>query len=174
MVITLGLSQALSILVGEAYGNNNGNLIKEYIMSAMVILTAFFIAVLILFFTIPNYLINIFMTTSDAGNQEIIHLAIYFFIISALTLFIDGIRNLLSGALRGMRDSKTPMNVGVYCLWLISLPLSFVIAFYCNGGPIGLRIGFMSGFIIASLILWIKIQNKIIFIFNNKKLEAIT
>lgn len=173
VVITLGLSQALSLLVGEAYGKNNGSLIKQYIISAMLILTVFFIIVLMLFLAIPNYLINIFMTPIDIGNQAIIHLAIYFFIISAITLYADGIRNLLSAALRGLHDSKTPMNVGIYCLWTISLPVSYITAFYCNGGPIGLRIGFMSGFIIAVFLLWRKIQSKIILIFYTKNPEIL-
>lgn len=173
VVITLGLSQALSLLVGEAYGNHNGNLIKQYTISAIIILTVFFISISILFLALPNYLINLFIATNDIGNEAIIHLAIYFFIISALTLFADGIRNLLSSVLRGLHDSKLPMNVGIYCLWVISLPVSYIIAFYCSGGPIGLRIGFISGFIIAIFILWKKIQSKIILIFDTKKPEIL-
>ncbi|WP_218813598.1 MATE family efflux transporter [Rickettsiella endosymbiont of Dermanyssus gallinae] len=173
VVISLGLSQALSLLVGEAYGNHNGNLIKQYINSAMLILTVFFTSVLILFLALPHYLINLFMTPNDIGNPVIIHLAICFFIITALTLFVDGIRNLLSAGLRGLQDSKTPMNIGIYCLWLISLPISYIIAFYGNGGPIGLRIGFMSGFIIAAFLLWRKIQAKLIATFSTEKTEIL-
>jgi Na+-driven multidrug efflux pump len=75
-------------------------------------------------------------------------------------LFLDGVRNLLSGGLRGLQDSKAPMFIGILCLWLISLPLSYIVAFDLNGGPIGLRIGFMSGFIVAAIILWLRISAK--------------
>lgn len=162
VVITLGLSQALSILIGEAYGKNDESLIKQYIISATIILTGFFIIVFMVFFMMPSYLIHIFMTPNAKGNQAIVHLAIDFFSISILILFADGIRNLFSSALRGMGDSRTPMYMGIYCLWLISLPVSYIIAFYCRGGPIGLRIGFASGFILAALLLWKKIKRKLV------------
>jgi multidrug resistance protein, MATE family len=170
VMTTLGLSQGLSILISEAHSRNDSELIKQYIFSAIIILSAFFILVLTLFSLAPKYLLTAFINVNDPNNEHLIHLAISFFIISGITLFIDGIRNLLSGGLRGLHDSKAPMNVGIFCLWIISLPLSYLVAFHLNGGPIGLRLGFMSGFIIAAFLLWIRIKNKINFIIFEKKL----
>lgn len=161
VMISLGLSQGLSILISKAYGENNLFLVKEYLDAAMVLLSGFFFFVLILFWFNPTMLISVFISKHDTDNQQIIMLAVYFFIIAVFTLYADGIRNILSGTLRGLHDSKAPMNIGIICLWLISLPLSYVIAFLMHGGPIGLRLGFMTGFIVAAIVLWNRTQNKI-------------
>ena len=78
--------------------------------------------------------------------------------ISDCLLFVDGIRHLLSGALRGMHDSRAPMRIGIMAMWLVSVPLSYLIGVICHGGPVGLRLGFFSGFIFATLLLFLRID----------------
>lgn len=161
VMVFLGLSQALSILTSEAYGKNDFALIKAYVRSSLLTLSVFFALILIVFLSIPNYLIQAFVSNDDLANKkEIIHLAVIFMGLSGIMLFLDGVRNLLSGGLRGLQDSKTPMFIGILCLWLISIPLSYIVAFDLNGGPIGLRIGFVSGFVVAAIILWMRISAK--------------
>jgi len=161
VMVTLGLSQALSVLISKAYGEKNYLLIKQYMFSSMFILTAFFMVVLLFFVGFPNLLIQSFLHHSNTINGDTFHLAVQFFVIAAITLFIDGLRNLYSGALRGLHDSKTPMHIGIICLWGISIPMNYLCGILLHGGPIGLRFGFMSGFVIAAWILWSRIKIKI-------------
>jgi Na+-driven multidrug efflux pump len=109
-------------------------------------------------------LINLYVDVDNPLNQNMVHLAIYFFAIAAIALSLDGLRNMLAGALRGVHDSKAPMQIGIICLWFISLPVCYLVAFTFKGGPVGLQIGFASGFIVASILLWRRMQKKINFI----------
>lgn len=161
VMIILGLSQALSILISEAYATKNHQLIKSYIDSGLIILSFIFIVVILLFGFAPKYLIKPFINHTDPVNSELVFWAIGLFIVAGITLYIDGVRHLFSGALRGLHDSKAPMNIGLFCLWIISLPISYLVGFTFHGGPIGLRIGFMSGFILATGILWRRIQTRL-------------
>ncbi len=52
------------------------------------------------------------------------------------------------------------MIVGIICLWLISLPACYLAGFNFDGGPVGLRLGFSIGFVLAALILWRRIWSK--------------
>jgi len=161
IMIILGLSQALSILISEAYATKNTALIKKYIDSGLILLSVVFSVVILLFSFAPKYLIRPFLDHTDPVNFELVHWAIGLFIVGGITLFIDGIRHLFSGSLRGLHDSKAPMNIGLFCLWIVSLPIGYLCGFTFHGGPIGLRIGLMSGFILATIILWRRIKTKL-------------
>lgn len=43
-------------------------------------------------------------------------------------------------------------GIGVITLWLISLPIFYLVAFNFQGGPIRLRIGFLTGFVVAVVV----------------------
>jgi MATE family multidrug resistance protein len=158
VMIILGLSQALSVLSSEAYGKNNMPLVKQYLIASIYILLIFFAIVFLFFLFMPKMLIHFY--AGNLTDPVLIASAITFFAIAGITLLIDGVRNLFSGALRGLHDSKAPMHIGVICLWAVSLPASYLVGLTFNGGPVGLRIGFISGFLLAVLLLWARMRQK--------------
>ncbi len=161
VMVALGLSQALSVLTSEAFGKKQLDLVKQYIISAIIILAVFFIFIFILFLAMPVTLIKFYTNVNEVSDQALIHLATIFFAISGVTMLIDSVRNILAGALRGLHDSKAPMRIGVFCLWFISLPVSYTCAFIIHMGPVGLRFGFISGFFIAACFMWARIRSKL-------------
>ena len=163
IVITIGLTQALSILISKAYGQKNVYLIKLYLHASILILLVYSVLVGVLFCLFSNNLI-LFFVKKAALNAQMNYLGHVFFIIAPFVLLADGIRNLLSGALRGLHDTQAPMRIGIITLWLISLPASYIAGFSLHGGPIWLRIAFGSGFAIAAAMLWRRVQYTLTFI----------
>lgn len=161
IMISVGLTQALSVLISKAYGQRNIHLMKLYLRTSMLIFLVCFFIVGILFCFFPNYLIALYFDKNPVNNQ-IMHLGSIFFIIAAFVLFIDGIRNLISATQRGLHDSRTPMRLGLMTIWLISLPISYIVGFTLHGGPIGIRIAFASGFVIAIIIQWKQMRHLLI------------
>lgn len=167
IILLIGLTQAISIFCSEAYGKGDNNLIKEYLNASIALLIIFCFLVSILFCGFPKKLIQ-FYVSEKITDIHLEHLAIIFFMISTFLLFVDGLRHLLSGALRGLHDSHGPMRIGIITLWFVSLPVCYLMGFTFQGGPIGLRIGFLSGFIFALLFLFLRIHNKLHLINQSK------
>lgn len=160
IILLIGLTQALSLLISDAYGKGDDRLIKEYLRASIVLLIIYWAFIGSIFLGIPKELIRLYMSEKTA-DIRLEHLVIIFFAISAFLLFIDGFRHLLSGALRGLHDSRGPMQIGIAAMWFVSLPVSYLIGFTFQGGPIGLRIGFLSGFIFAGIFLFLRMHKKL-------------
>ena len=153
VMMVLGLTQATSVLVSMEYAQNNRVLIKEYAKAIQIVLMLFFLCWGIILLLFHNFLLNLFVAISEPENQLLKYYSLIFFAISFVTMYIDSIRNSFSAILRGMQDSKTPMNIGLICLWFISLPCACLLAFGLHLGAVGLQLGFISGFLVASLLL---------------------
>jgi len=161
VMVTLGLSQGIGVLTSEAYGQQNLNLVKQYIYSALLVLSVFFTLLFSIFLFLPHLLISAFIANNNANNADLIHLTVMLFAIAGFIQLADGVRNLLSGTLRGLQEAKAPMQIGVSCLWLLSIPLSYIVGFHLTHSPVGLRLGFLTGFIVAAFLLWKKTQEKL-------------
>jgi MATE family multidrug resistance protein len=160
VMISIGLTQSISILISKAYAQRNISLIKIYLNASLLVLLYCFLVIAAIFCFFSKELLTLYVS-QNVLNTQMIYYTHMFFIISAFTLFFDGMRHLLSGALRGLHDSHTPMRIGIITLWLIALPISYSVGFTFHGGPIGLRIGFASGFVIAAIVLWYRVLQKL-------------
>jgi len=154
IMISFGVSQALSLMVSGAYGQQTQNpfLIKQYLHASLLLFALYILPVAGLFYGYSTKLAELYMGTTHI-QPDFAHLIHVFFGLAALFLLLDGIRNLLSATLRGLHDSATSTRINLINLWLIALPLAAVTAFYFNGGPIGLRVGFLGGFLLAVILL---------------------
>jgi MATE family multidrug resistance protein len=63
--------------------------------------------------------------------------------------------------LRGLQDAKTATRINLLAMWCISLPISAAVVFIDHGGPISLRIGFLSGFLVAMIVLAMHLSQKL-------------
>lgn len=160
VMIELGITQALSLLTSEAYGEMNYTKIKDYLDASMILLMICFAVVLLFFVEMPEVLVRLFLD-KDLITPELLYISKALFKVSCLMVLIDGIRNIYTGSLRGLHDSKLPMRIGIASLWLVSLPVAYLAGFTLNGGPIGQRAGFISGFAVSAALLWFRLRKKL-------------
>ena len=73
-------------------------------------------------------------------------------VVAAFQLF-DGIQTVVTGALRGAGDTRTPMVCHFLAYWLIGLPLGYVLCFNFGMGVRGLWIGLSLALILIGLAL---------------------
>lgn len=154
-----GLSQGLSSLTSKAYATRDRKQIQHFQWASVVIMLILFLSTFI-FYTNPKILLSLFLSHSEELNENFIFYLKYFFIISAFTIFFDGLKMLYSSCLRGLQQTKYPMYVGMISLWGISLPLAYWLCFHQQQGPIALNAGFIGGIIFSVVVLKKKLNQE--------------
>ncbi len=113
----------------------------------------------ILFFTIPEKIISLFLNVNRPENQQVVALATSFLFVAALFQLVDAVQTVAMGALRGFRDTFMPMLLGVVSYWLIGLGGGYILGFHVmeNGG-LGLWWGLALGMFASGLLLYLRLE----------------
>lgn len=108
---SMGVSQGMSVLVGQALGKRMPQLASEYVRSSCVLLMGYILVLDLLFLLAPDLVLAPFMVSShDAAAQAaILNHGRTLLTIVAAYLFFDALYMVLSGALRGAGDTRFMM-----------------------------------------------------------------
>jgi MATE family multidrug resistance protein len=149
-----GIMQASGVLIGKALGSGNKQATSVYGSAGLLSGLVFTLIVAFVYLLFPKLLISFYsVNIHDIANLKLIHIAVILFAIGAVSQVFDGLRAIITGALRGFHDSVTPMWVGVIASWIISIPLGYVLGFWLHLGAPGISAGFLFAWIIGSAVL---------------------
>ncbi|HCY41038.1 MAG TPA: MATE family efflux transporter [Prolixibacteraceae bacterium] len=155
-LISFGLASGTTIRVSHAFGDRDRNELKHAIFASLHIVIAFMSLMGILFVVLRNQLPLLF--TSD---PEVIRFAAGLLIVGAFFQIFDGVQVVLLGALRGMADVRIPMFMAFFSYIVVSLPISYLLAFVFNFGYSGVWIGFVFGLSTAAVLFGFRLKNQL-------------
>lgn len=147
-MVSMGLAQAGSIRVSNAFGT--GNWPKISAIGKSTLMTAFLYGLLcaILFIVFRHQLPEAF-----TKNNDVQVMAALLLLFAAIFQISDSTQAIGAGLLRGIKDVKTPTVLIAIAYWVIGIPVGFVLAFQLNMGPAGMWTGLIAGLTFASLFL---------------------
>lgn len=147
------IAQAGGILIGKAYTNNNVLAVRELGKSSMMITSIIGIMAGFVFILFPKTLSSLYLDVNDPDNAQTMHTTILLFIILAFFYFFDALRNVLTGTLRGLLDTRFPMVVGLGSIWCIGIPTGYILGIIFDFGAMGILFGMACGTAVSALIL---------------------
>lgn len=147
---SVGFGIAATAFVGQSLGAKNPQQAERYVREIVrwsIVLTIITASVL---FFVPKVIMG--LLTRD---QAVIELGAKYLMLMAVAQLPQQISGVLNGALRGAGDTKAPMWIGGVGLWLIRLPLSFMLSRYFGMGIIGVWVAMtVDLFVRFSLSVW--------------------
>lgn len=149
----LGMSQAATIQAGGAYGRRDEALLRERAKVAFGISIAFGVLVVMIFVLLPEPLVSAFVDPADEDRDALIQVGVTLMVISALFQFVDAAQIIWLSVLRGVQDTTVPMWMAVVSYWVVGIPVSYLMAFTLDWGPIGLWLGLTVGLALAAVLL---------------------
>ena len=157
----LGLGEAVRVRVAYGAGKKSIELSQQSanIASFLAGLSTLGIAFLLWFF--PEKLIGIFLDINNSKNLEVINLSIKISLYAGFFLLIDGILIVIREAVRGFRDTRSPLWISITGYWIVGMSTGVVLCIPLNYGPTGLWAGLVSGVIFANILMFWKFSSLI-------------
>ena len=150
-MIPLGVGSAGAVRVGHAVGAGDSIRAAAAGWTAILLGVAFMLTSGALFVAIPRTLIGWF--SSDPAVLSVGTSLLY---LAAIFQLFDGIQGVITGTLRGIGDTRTPMIVNLGAHWFLGLPVSYTLCFIVGWGVWGLWVGLSLGLIVTGVILlWV-------------------
>lgn len=161
IVPIFSLSQASGVLVSQAFGRKNFENMKIFNHTSLhiaYVLTTVLGGALIL---MPEQFSRLFMNIHNPANHPTLVLVGWLFVVVIVNEYFDATRNIITGSLRGLYDTKYPMIVSLICIWGLSLPCAYYFGFKLHWGVIGVTMGFGVGAFVGMLLMWRRWHSKV-------------
>jgi MATE family multidrug resistance protein len=147
-MVSMGLSQAGSIRVSNAYGREDWEKIRMIGKTTLItaLLYGSFCAIVFIIFRWQLPLIF-------NENPEVIHLSAVLLLFAAVFQISDATQATGAGLLRGIKDVRLPTILITIAYWVIGLPIGWILAFPYHMGAAGMWLGLIVGLTLASIFL---------------------
>lgn len=152
-MVPLGLSQAVTVRVGLAYGRGDPAGITRAGWTAFAMGVAFMSAMAGVIFAIPEALAGLFLDGALAENRGVIPLAVSFLYVAAVFQVVDGAQSVGAGMLRGLQDTTVPMIFAGFGYWIVGMGTAVWLGFGLGWEGIGIWIGLAAGLAIVSVLM---------------------
>lgn len=151
--IPLGISLATTVRVGQLMGQNHraGARLAGFVGIGI---SAFFMFCMgILFWAFPTQIISLYIDVADPANATVVNLAKSLLSVAAMFQIVDGIQISAAGALRGIKDTRVPMLIGIFTYWGLGLTSGYLLGLRFGFGGVGLWWGLAIGLLVAACVL---------------------
>ncbi|MBW4425222.1 MAG: MATE family efflux transporter [Nostoc desertorum CM1-VF14] len=158
--IALGISLATTVRVGQLAGQNDLIATRRagYVGIAIAGLSMGIAG--IVFWLVPKSIISLYIDTSNQNNADVVALAVKLLGVAAIFQIVDGVQVTAAGALRGLKDTRIPMLIGIFAYWCVGLLTGYGFGIWSGYGAIGLWWGLAIGLAIAAIILTWRFSTK--------------
>ena len=163
-MISLGISYATSIRVGQALGKKNFVGIQQAAYLSMVLGLVVNLVIAIAICMFPHLVIGLYLDLDDPANLSVIKIAVPMLTIGVFALILDGTQKIIYGALQGLQDTKIPMLLSIPAFWGLGLTIGYFLGFNYGMRGVGLWIGQSLGLAIAAILFlcrFVAIVNKL-------------
>jgi MATE family multidrug resistance protein len=153
-MVPLGISQAVTVRVGLAFGRRDPEGIARAGWTAFALGTGFMAVMALVMLAIPHRLVGLFLDPAVPANRPVIALAVSFLFFAAVFQVFDGAQSVAAGMLRGLHDTKMPMAFAAFGYWVVGLATAVGLGFGLGWEGVGIWAGLATGLaVVAALML---------------------
>ena len=154
-MLMTGLATAVSVLVSNAYGQNDMKSVRGYATKGY-----FMILAVSVFFCTAIWLFRFPIVGMFTDSEEVTAIALSLLIVLFTYQFGDGLQLCFCNALRGIQDVKPIMLMAFVSYYLIAIPSAYLLGFKAGLGITGIWMGFPIGLTVAGIFYYIRFRRR--------------
>lgn len=143
--VCVGISYATTIRVGQMLGKKDFVGVKRAGYVGIFLSAIFMSCMAVLLWLFPEQIVSIYLDVNKFENREILNLAVTLLGITAIFQICDGLQITAAGALRGIKDTKVPLLIGIVSYWAIGLGSGYFFGIVLQWGSVGFWWGLVLG-----------------------------
>lgn len=153
-MVPLGFSQMVSIRAANAKGSDDADALKLVATSAVALALCFSVFSALLFLTIPEILISLYLDFDLPEADDVLAFAVPMLFAAAAFQLVDGAQAIAMGVLRGIQDIRVPSFYAVLCYWGVGVSTSYLLGFVFGWRSVGVWVGLAAGLVAAAILFW--------------------
>ena len=154
-MVPLGISVALTVRVGEAFGARNPAAMRPIVVSGWAMGAACMLVSASSFILLNDELAGLFI-----DDPAVRRVAASLLVVAGAFQFCDSMQIIAAGALRGLDDVKIPAWLALGAYWVVSIPVGWLLAYPAGLGVTGMWWGITLGLTITAVLLGRRIWRK--------------
>jgi MATE family multidrug resistance protein len=145
-MVPLGISMALTVRCGEAWGAGESARLRPIVAGGLVLGAGVMVASAATFLLAGQVIAGWFI-----ADPAVIGIAANLLVLAGIFQVSDGIQIVSAGCLRGMNDVRVPAWIALAAYWVMALPLGAWLAFGLGLGAVGIWLGLTIGLLVAAV-----------------------
>jgi MATE family multidrug resistance protein len=147
-MVPLGISHAAAVRVGQSLGRGRPEAAARSGWAALGLSVAFMSLTSLAYVFLPRQILGLY-----TREPAVVGLGVRLLAVAAFFQVFDGTQVAMTGALRGLGETRLPMIVNLAGHWLVGLPVGLSLAFVVGQGVFGLWIGLCLGLCVVAVTL---------------------
>jgi MATE family multidrug resistance protein len=155
------LGDAVRVRVAYGIGRRSVDASSQsaYISFALAFVTTL-IAALVLWIA-PRALVGIFLDTADPENAAVLEISVALSVYAGMFLLLDGVLMVVANAIRGLRDTRSPLWISLAGYWAVGLGSGVALCFPLGYGAEGLWWGLVAGVLFSNILMYWRFTRRI-------------
>jgi len=144
-MVPVGFSVAAMTRVSLADGRGDTAAVGRAGWTALGVTMTFMGVFAVLFWTVPETLISLYLDLEDPQSAEVLAFGVSFLLVAALFQLADGGQIIGINNLRGLGDTTIPLFYALFGYWVVGISLSLGLGFWAGWGGVGVWCGLAGG-----------------------------
>ncbi|SEH11952.1 putative efflux protein, MATE family [Natronorubrum sediminis] len=147
----LGMGQATDSIVGQNLGAGRSDRAERATWIGAGVIGGIMAVAGAIAFLFPEPFVSVFLTAEEAGRAETLEYGVTYLRYAAFGFVFMGVMQVILGAFRGAGNTKTALVFSVLGLWIVRVPVTYVLIFVADWGTTGIWLGVVIGDIVGAL-----------------------